>query len=133
MKRGITINSAEYIDGYKIKITFSDGKVNIFDYESIVMNDHEESIPYRDIKKFKKFNIINENTDIAWGENWDMILPIHTLYTKTKIAHAGRKPKADKKVLLRLYIPQSIVDSNGGIKATQIKATNFLNHKTEKQ
>lgn len=84
MKTGITITSAEYAGGYKIKITFSDGKINTFDYESVVMMNHQECLPYRDIKKFKQFQIVN-GSKIAWGENWAMILPLYTIYTKTKL------------------------------------------------
>jgi len=39
----------------------------------------------------------------------------------------GRKPIADKKVLLRLYILQSVVDSHGGTEIAQEKCTKFLN------
>ena len=75
MENGITITSAKHISEYKIKITFSDGKVNIFDYKNLVMREHEETIPYRNIENFKKFSIVGGRTEIAWGENWNMILP----------------------------------------------------------
>jgi len=121
----IKIESATYIDSYRIKITFSDGKVNVFDYKNLVMRDHEESLPYRDIKKFQEFKIIN-NTEIAWGEDWDMILPLDTIYNKKEVSKAGRKPVKDKKVLLRLYVNQSIVDYNGGIETAQDKCVEYL-------
>ena len=81
MKTGITILSAEYVEGYKIKITFSDGKVNVFDYQNVVMRDHEESVKYRNIKEFKKFKIVSGDK-IAWGKNWDMLLSFDAIYSK---------------------------------------------------
>lgn len=125
MKTGIKIISAKYLLGYKIEITFSDGKVNVFDYENLVMREHEESILYRNINNFKKFKIVNENK-IAWGENWDMLLSLHTIYSKQSISFAGRKSIADKKVLVRIYIQQSVIDAKGGIESVQKKATEFL-------
>lgn len=85
MKKGITIISAKYVEGYKIEITFSDGKVNIFDYQNLVMREHEETIPYHKIENFKKFSIVEGKTEIAWGKNWDMILPLATIYNKTTV------------------------------------------------
>ncbi len=85
MKTGIKIVSAEYFGGYKIRFTFSDGKVNVFDYESVVMRNHEESVPYRDVEEFKKFKVI-EGNHIAWGEDWDMLLSLHTIYSKKSIS-----------------------------------------------
>lgn len=42
--------------------------------------------------------------------------------------NSGRKPLADKKILLRLYILQSIVDKCGGVEPARTKATQFLNN-----
>lgn len=125
MKKGISIVAAKYHIGYKIKITFSDGKINVFDYSNLVLREHEESLPYRDINKFKKFKIIND-TEIAWGNDWDMLLPLKTIYEKSGFSAAGRKSIEDKKILLRLYINKSVIDANGGIENAQKKATDFL-------
>lgn len=85
MKTDITIKKAEYIGDYKIKITFSDGHVNIFNYHSMVIFNHEEFKQYIDIGKFKKFKIVEWKTTIAWSENHEMILPTSTLYSKSRI------------------------------------------------
>lgn len=84
MNLGIKILSAKHLHAYKIEFTFSDGKVNTFDYHKLVMRDHEEAFPYREIEKFKDFQLIN-NTTIAWGENWDLILPLHTIYYEKEL------------------------------------------------
>lgn len=83
MKPGILILSAKYLHEYKIEITFSDGKVNTFDYRKLVQRDHEEAFPYRDIENFKNFQIVNK-TEIAWGDNWDLLLPLHTIYNQSE-------------------------------------------------
>lgn len=125
MKSGIKIVCAEYQSGYKIKISFSDGKVNIFDYEGLVMRNHRESFPYRNIEKFKQFSIVDER-EIAWGESWDMILPIETIYNKSGFFKAGRKKIEDKKMLIRLYVNESIIKANGGVESAQKKAISAL-------
>lgn len=94
MKTGIKIVSAKHVYGYKIEIKFSDGKVNTFDYKSLVTLEHECFKPYSDLNKFRKFKIINGHTSIAWGDDWNMILPIHTLYSKSKTYFGGNKQYA---------------------------------------
>lgn len=126
MKSEIKIISAEYVEGYKIRITFSDGRVNIFDYEGLVMRNHEESLPYRDIENFKKFSIVS-GCEIAWGDNWAMILPLKTIYNKAGFSNSGRKKLSDKKMLLPVYIRQSVIASHGGVEKTVKKVTEFLN------
>ena len=49
---------------------------------------------------------------------------IQTKPTKPK---RGRKTVEDKKILLRLYVRQSVVDAHGGQDAAQLKCTNLLN------
>ncbi len=116
MKTGITIKSAKYLSGFKIKITFSDGRVNVFDYESMVTRNHEESVPYRNIEKFKKFRIDNSSQSIVWGKDWDMLLTLDTIYNKNKVSFSGRKKVADKVIPISIYVRQSVVDSLGGKK-----------------
>jgi hypothetical protein len=127
MKTGITIVSAKYVDGYKIKIKFSDGKVNTFDYTNLVMRDHEESKPYRDIEKFKKFKIVHKDS-IAWGNDWDMLLSFDYIYNKTFFSEAGRKRSTDKKQLIRLYVPQSIINKFQNIEKAQSVCYNALGY-----
>lgn len=129
-KLRITIFSAKHLEEYKIEFTFSDGKINVFDYKNLVMRNHEESIPYRDIENFKVFTIIN-GTEIAWGENFDMILPFNTIYNKSEFSISGRKKVSDKKIVLRLYVKQSVIDANGGIELAQQKCTDMLNETFE--
>lgn len=103
MKRGIKIINAEYLGGYLIRITFSDLKVNTFDFESLVMSDKPDCTQFRDIDKFKKFYI--ENGDLIFNDNWDMLVPIADLYHKQKITFRGRPAKDN--ILLRVRIPKN--------------------------
>lgn len=84
MKKGVKIKSAIHLGGYRIRITYSDGKVNDFDFTSTVMRDHEEALPYRDIEEFKKFNVDKERCEIYWGNDMDMLLMPETLYNDTE-------------------------------------------------
>lgn len=91
----VKIKSAKHVEDYKIEIKFSDGKVNVFDYRFLVNSDHQEFKKYADISKFKKFSIGEYKDCIYWGNNWEMILPVETLYAKKYIRPGflyGRKP-----------------------------------------
>ncbi|MEK6878905.1 MAG: DUF2442 domain-containing protein [Nanoarchaeota archaeon] len=127
MKTGIKIKSVKYISDYKLEITFNDGRINLFDYENLVMRNHEESVPYRDVINFKKFKLSTNKTTIVWGKNWDMILPTETIYNKKSVFFSGRKRVADKKILVRLYVNQSVVNANGGLEKARSKCEAFLN------
>lgn len=125
MKIGIRIISAKYIEGYKIELTFNDGKVNIIDFEKQIMAQKvPEYAAYQNINEFKKFKIDDGN--IVWGEDWDLIFELHRLYENTLDVRSGRKKVADKKAVLRLYIPQSIINAHGGQELAQRKASEYL-------
>ncbi len=129
----IKIISAEWVGGYNIKFTFSDGKVNVFDYTSVVMWDHEESIPYQNIEKFKKFQIIGGGTEIAWGKNWNMILPLDTIYSKKKVSFSGRKKVEDKKVPVTIYLNKSTIKEYGGLEIVREDAAAYITGKNIKK
>lgn len=64
--KGVRIVSVKYAGGYKLEITFTDGKINIIDYEGLVMCNLEGTMPYRDLEQFKKFRITETNMAIVW-------------------------------------------------------------------
>jgi len=75
----ITVTNAKYIEGYKIKILFSDSTSRIIDFGVFLKeNSHPQWDKYNDIKYFKKFKI--ENGNLVWGRDWDIIFPVHNLY-----------------------------------------------------
>lgn len=125
MKTGIKIVKAVHIKGYQIELTFSDGRVNIVDFEKTIMSiDIQGYKKYKNIEEFKKFKI--ELGDIVWGENWDLIFPLYKLYENTLDVTRGRKKVVDKKATLRLYIPESIINAHGGLESARQKASQFL-------
>jgi len=126
----VNLISAKYFKDYKFLFKFNNGNESIVDFEPII--SHGTSLlNYLDVSKFKKININKDTGDIYWGKNWDMCFHIEAYYNETAIIpikqKGGRKKSSDKKVVLRLYIPQSIVDANGGIESSQEKCTKLLN------
>lgn len=117
MKTGIIITKAEYVKDYIIKLIFSDGKVNFVDFEQSVKYLPQYK-KYLKPENFKKF-YLTEFGDLVWGKDWDLVFPIHRLYYNNLDAKPGRKPVADKKVLIRLYVRQSVIDRFGGLAETQ--------------
>jgi hypothetical protein len=103
MKTGVIITKAEYLEHYQIRLTFSDNKENIFDFESLVNSNKLDCSQFKDILKFKQFYI--ENGELVFNDNWDMLIPIVTLYHKNKITFSGR-PKKDT-CLIRIRVPSS--------------------------
>ena len=88
------IIKAEYVEGYKVKLFFSDRKRKVVDFgEFILESPYPVFNQYKDLKKFKRFKIDLGN--IVWGRNWDLIFPIEQLY-KGKI-ETGKKKLRTKK------------------------------------
>ena len=75
----ISVVKAEYLNSYKLKITFSDHTVREVDFGSFLSdNPHPQWDKYRNIKLFKKFKI--ENGNLVWGKDWDLVFPVSNLY-----------------------------------------------------
>lgn len=74
----ISINKAEYIDGYKIKFSFTDGTeqlIDFFNFLSTAKNPMTKK--YLDIHKFRVFSI--EYGDIVWND-YELCFPIWDLH-----------------------------------------------------
>jgi hypothetical protein len=77
-KQVFTVTSADYLSGYKLRITFSDGTSRIVDCAGFLNNAPHPSLKkYHSIARFKKFKVCNGN--INWN-NYEMIFPIENLY-----------------------------------------------------
>ena len=72
--------SAKYIDDYKVEIIFDDKKKNIINFLPAIKSN-PVCKKYLDISKFKKFKVDQGN--IVWGNNWDMIFTLDSLYNNT--------------------------------------------------
>ena len=74
----LEITKAEYVSGYKIRLTFNDGKVQVMDFGPFLKKARNpDTTDYRELKKFKTFRIVNG--DVMWGD-YQMIFPIMDLY-----------------------------------------------------
>ncbi len=82
----IIVIRATHIQSYKIKIEFSDDTIRVIDFELFFKkNPHPQWEKYLNISNFKKFKIVNGN--LVWGRDWDLIFPVHGLYTGNILEH----------------------------------------------
>jgi hypothetical protein len=74
----LKIIKAEYIEDYKIRLVFSDGKENTVDFQSFLRQaQNPMTRKFLDINEFKKFKI--EYGDLLWND-YEMCFPIIDLY-----------------------------------------------------
>jgi hypothetical protein len=64
------IENAQYIEGYKIQLTFKDGKVGVLDLQDSLKGRVFE--PLRDLENFKKFSIHPEIKILTWESGADI-------------------------------------------------------------
>ena len=70
---------AQYVKGYKLKITFADSHCVIVDFEQFFLkNPSPVYDEYHDLSRFKEFKIVNGN--VVWGDSWDLIFNPQNLY-----------------------------------------------------
>lgn len=63
------VKEAKYIDGYKIKVVFSDGVSKVVDFAPFLKNAKHVFIPLKDIEYFKKF--IVDDITLSWPNDAD--------------------------------------------------------------
>ncbi len=74
----IAIEAAEYVEGYKLNLWFSDGTERIVDLEDFLSKSSNPMIKkYLDKEEFKGFTI--EYGDLFWND-YDLCFPIADLY-----------------------------------------------------
>ncbi len=74
----VSIDKAVYLEGYKIKLDFSDGVKQTVDFERFLKNaKNPMTKKYIDKNKFKSFSL--EYGDIVWND-YEMCFPIWDLY-----------------------------------------------------
>jgi DUF971 family protein len=74
----ISIDKADYIGEYKIKLFFSDGVERIIDFSNFLKTaKNQMTRKYLDKKLFKNYSI--DHGDIIWND-YEMCLPIWDLY-----------------------------------------------------
>jgi hypothetical protein len=127
--KGVFLVRAKYIKDCSFLFTFSNGKESLVDFTPIITYG-TSLLKFLEPSIFRKINIDKPTSHIYWGKNWDMCFKIEDYYGETEVApirqRGGRKPIADKKVLIRLYVRQSIIKANGGEDRAQQKCTQLL-------
>ena len=75
----ISVISATYVSGYKVRLSFNDGIQKTIDLAAFFStHSHPQYNKYKNISSFKKFKI--EMGNIVWGKDWDLIFPVYSLY-----------------------------------------------------
>ncbi len=75
----IQVKNATYLDGFRLRVAFTDGKEKIVDFSKFINTNNKEALAkYKTSLHFKKFKI--EQGNIVWGKNWDLIFPVQELY-----------------------------------------------------
>lgn len=79
----ITIEKADYVDGYKIRLEFNDNSVQTINFENFILTSHNPHIAkYSDLNLFKTFSITDG--DLEWND-YDLCFPIGDLYENKNI------------------------------------------------
>lgn len=74
----ISIDKAEYIGGYKIKFSFTDGTEQLIDFFAFLSTaKNPMTKKYFDLDRFKDFSI--EYGDIVWND-YELCFPIWDLH-----------------------------------------------------
>jgi len=77
-KNIIEINKAQYLDGYKLKLFFNDGKKKVIDLDKFLKSaKNPMTRRFIDKRNFKKFKV--EYGDLVWGD-YEMCFPVWDLY-----------------------------------------------------
>jgi hypothetical protein len=77
-RKYLRIVGAEYVSGYKIRLTFNDGLVRIMNFEPFLRKAmNPDTTKYRQLRNFKKFHL--SCGDLMWGD-YEMIFPIDDLH-----------------------------------------------------
>ncbi len=75
----IKVDHANYLDEYRLAITFSDGTEKIVDFSDFLAKYATGYISkYKNKSNFKRFKIDRGN--VVWGREWDLIFPVYQLY-----------------------------------------------------
>lgn len=76
----ITVQSAEYVGGLSLRITFSDGYACVVDFNPFfIAHPHPQYAKYFQPEEFQKFSV--ESGNVIWGKDWDLIFPVQDLYS----------------------------------------------------
>ena len=78
MNEYLSIKKVDYIDGYKLSLTFNDAKRVVVDFGQFILNSaHPEIKKYRDLDLFKSYTLADG--DLEWND-YELAFPIYDLY-----------------------------------------------------
>lgn len=88
----ISVEQADYLDEYKIRLLFNDGTMQIIDLKNFILSSLNPHInKYQDIELFKQFQITDG--DLEWND-YDLCFPIADLYENRNLGNNdGRRPE----------------------------------------
>jgi len=74
----LEVTQAEYVSGYKVRVTFNDGTAQEVDFEPFLRKARNPDLTqYCQLRKFKNFRL--HYGDLMWGD-YEMIFPITDLH-----------------------------------------------------
>ena len=74
----LEVTQAEYVSGYKVRVTFNDGTAQEVDFDPFLRKARNPDLTqYRQLRKFKHFRL--HYGDLMWGD-YEMIFPITDLH-----------------------------------------------------
>ena len=79
MMRGcVDVVRADYVDGYRLRVVFSDGHESTVDFGPFLTSSrHPDVRKFLDAAQFAQFTV--RDGDLMWGD-YDMIFPVADLY-----------------------------------------------------
>ena len=78
-KATLSIIKAVWVSGFKLLLTFNDGKEQLVEFAGFIENNQKEALAkYKKLTLFKKFHFGDGN--VVWGKDWDLIFPISQLH-----------------------------------------------------
>jgi len=81
----ITVQKAQYMEDYKLQVTFNDGRIQIIDFADFLLHSTNPHIQkYRELELFKDFQITDG--DLEWND-YDLCFPVADLYENRNIGH----------------------------------------------
>ena len=81
----ITIEKAEYVGDYRIRLVFNDETVQTIDFENFILSSNNPHIAkYSDLAIFKNFSITDG--DLEWND-YDLCFSIADLYENQNIGN----------------------------------------------
>ena len=78
MNKYLSVKEVEYIEDYKLSLTFNDAKKVVVDFGQFILNSaHPDIKKYRDLDLFKSYTL--RDGDLEWND-YELAFPVYDLY-----------------------------------------------------